>query len=810
MEEPMLASPGDGTVWISWLSRERDDKELVYAALYDGTRWSSPTLVTPEPGKYESPRIACTPRGATMAAWLRIDGDRWLIETSLYDNGAFGEVRVVDVLPGRAASPALAAGTKGAFWLAWESYNGGRFRIRLAGSIAGGWSSPVDVTDGRVNSYDPALAVDDERGKVWVAYSAVDNGVERAVFLAGYDVAADAVAPPVEIAVGGRLEGAPNSNTYPSVLCDDEGRVWVAFQNDSPDSSKRDRTCWQGNQECSVVCYHSGRLWHVKAASGDFGGREVLTGREDLYPTLVRDGAGRMLLFSRAARTQDMYDPKGPFRCEYHYRASVLDGANGWTQPVMLLEDEEVVLGALSRTAAAPGGAGSLWIAWQEDNIRAGQAFAVVNVDDPPVSNICVARVALPDGSSDVEPVVLEETSAGQRAEIATEGRHAVAVRGRPAIPRRRVKADGSEYTLLMGNLHEHTSIPNSCATGSAGDGTFFDNYRYGMDVQGYDFMALTDHDNGYYVRASWLKNLRAADFYDDAPFFIAIPAYEVSFLDHWSWGREFYPALGSQNLYFASSADAARFVNEKGEVYSMGHEETDDLNKLLGMLHNSGIRDAVLPPHQLTDFYSVTDWTIKDPEYRTVMEIFQVRGSYEYDGCPWQSQCHFIPNTQQKAAGSERAWAQDALAAGQRMGFFASGDHCSTGIGTAAVMVKEVTRHGIIEALKARRCYATTGDKIFLDFRINGHLMGSEIRAKASPHITATVEGTDALREIVIFKNNEIFYERNGNRLPSAPTFELDLVDSDFTADSFYYLRVIQQNNEIAWASPIWVDRAD
>jgi hypothetical protein len=188
-------------------------------------------------------------------------------------------------------------------------------------------------------------------------------------------------------------------------------------------------------------------------------------------------------------------------------------------------------------------------------------------------------------------------------------------------------------------------------------------------------------------------------------------------------------------------------------------------------------------------------------------MEIFQIRGSYEYEGCPRQVKNHFIPGTKQKAAGADQAWAQNALALGQRMGFIACGDHMSTGTGTTALFVREVNREGVMDALKSRRCYATTGDKIFLDFRINGRLMGEEIKTNDKPRITAAVEGSDALREIVVFKNNKPIYEKKEDSLHGAREHRVDFVDADFAESSCYYLRVIQRNNEIAWASPIWVE---
>jgi hypothetical protein len=328
--------------------------------------------------------------------------------------------------------------------------------------------------------------------------------------------------------------------------------------------------------------------------------------------------------------------------------------------------------------------------------------------------------------------------------------------------------------------------------------------------------MALTDHGHGYYYPAAWRRYLRAAMFYDDPPYFVAIPGYEYTLFDWKKWGKEKYiePGGSHHNVYFAEFSDAASFVSERGELYAAVVPESSTIDKVWRLLREKGISEAMTVPHQLNDAFNMTDWSIRDPEYRTVMEIFQTRGSYEHEGCPRQS----IVPTNPHFKGIEASWAQCALERGHRLGFIASGDHSSTGIGTAALLVKEVSRQGIIEALKSRRCYGTTGDKIFLDFRVDGHIMGREIRSNGKPRISAAIEGTDAIENVVVFKNNRVMYEKNGDELaaerelgPSVVPrrLELDMVDEDFAEDSFYYLRVIQKNDEIAWSSPIWVDRA-
>jgi hypothetical protein len=55
--------------------------------------------------------------------------------------------------------------------------------------------------------------------------------------------------------------------------------------------------------------------------------------------------------------------------------------------------------------------------------------------------------------------------------------------------------------------------------------------------------------------------------------------------------------------------------------------------------------------------------------------------------------------------------------------------DHAG-GMGKACVYAPELTREAILDAIRARHTYGTTAARIFLDMRVNGHLMGDKIPA--------------------------------------------------------------------------------
>ncbi|NIS74992.1 MAG: DUF3604 domain-containing protein, partial [Deltaproteobacteria bacterium] len=50
---------------------------------------------------------------------------------------------------------------------------------------------------------------------------------------------------------------------------------------------------------------------------------------------------------------------------------------------------------------------------------------------------------------------------------------------------------------------------------------------------------------------------------------------------------------------------------------------------------------------------------------------------------------------------------------------------------GLTAVWTDLLSRHSIYDALRARRCYATTGERIIVEFWVDGHFMGEVIPAE-------------------------------------------------------------------------------
>jgi hypothetical protein len=78
---------------------------------------------------------------------------------------------------------------------------------------------------------------------------------------------------------------------------------------------------------------------------------------------------------------------------------------------------------------------------------------------------------------------------------------------------------------------------------------------------------------------------------------------------------------------------------------------------------------------------------------------------------------------------------------------------------GLVASPLRSLTREGLWEALEARNCYATTGERIRLEYSAEGHAMGSEFDATMPPALSIAVEGTGPLEAVEIFRGTGLIH---------------------------------------------------
>ncbi|MGQ9731259.1 MAG: CehA/McbA family metallohydrolase [Candidatus Zipacnadales bacterium] len=325
---------------------------------------------------------------------------------------------------------------------------------------------------------------------------------------------------------------------------------------------------------------------------------------------------------------------------------------------------------------------------------------------------------------------------------------------------------------LLWGDLHCHTE--------NSGDGSGMTEalYKYARDVARLDFCACTDHVSWNYPAEQWQQIRELAHRYNDPGRFVSILGYEWSNVEH-----------GDKNVYFVQDGEDIR-VPQSGEA--------EDLWSML-----KGVDCIVIPHHPA---YPVglrgTDWGRIDESLVPVVEMCSNHGLGEYFGNP-------RPYGKNKPMGPSLpgGFAQDALARGLHLGFICSSDDHSAHAGKigflCAVYADSFDRAGIIEALRQRHCYGTTGARILIDLRANGELMGSVLRCQEPPTLSVRTHGTEKLQLVEIVKDGEVCYTIR----PAGESCQFDYQPTALDRpESYYYVRVTQTDGELGWSSPLFI----
>lgn len=336
---------------------------------------------------------------------------------------------------------------------------------------------------------------------------------------------------------------------------------------------------------------------------------------------------------------------------------------------------------------------------------------------------------------------------------------------------------------VFWADLHGHSSRSDGTATPA-------EYYEYARDFAALDVVALTDHDHWGLLPLSRHPELvgeivaaaRAAERPGD---FTALVGFEWT-----SWLH------GHRNVVW---------FDERATILSSLDERFDAVAELHAALRGL---PAISIPHHPAGGPIALDWsTALDAEVEPLVEICSAHGVSEADDAP-----------RPIYSARRDAFAREALERGSRFGVLASGDshdghpglchlggHYPTG-GVAAVLADENSRPALLDALRARRVYATSGPRIVLRFALASHRMGEIVDARelqGEVPIFVQALGTAPIESIeVIRKGGRI------SRVEGGGSDDLTLSGSlaGLAPGDWVYARVVQTDEGMAWSSPIFV----
>jgi hypothetical protein len=603
-----------------------------------------------------------------------------------------------------------------------------------------------------------------------------------------YDISAAYSKPGGAVTIGGVIASS-RFEARPSVCYDAKGRLWIAYE-EGPVKWGKDYGAFDdddGNplyndRSVRVVCLDNGKLMRpaaelptskVETPKMPYGGQagpRFERAERYAYPKLGLDGKGRLWLTYRVKFGTRYSSHPGSYWLTFARR---LDG-DRWTEPIEvhhscgLLDHRPVLL---------PHAGGGLVIIHNTD----GRYTTPETIDN----QIYLSYIDLP--GEPVEPKLVPHDPGKKDPKLVKQAEEERAAVQR--IRTYRVTAGGKTYQLLRGEFHRHTEM----SWDGGPDGSLEDMFRYAIDCAALDWIGNGDHDNGAGREYPWWLTQKLTDAYHVANVFTPMFTYERSVP---------YPH-GHRNVMFAKrGVRTLPRLAEPDETKRVAGIHADDTKMLYRYLKEL---DGICASHTSATNMG-TDWRDNDPVAEPIVEIYQGdRMSYEYPGCPRAGYDPKSGKHPPQIGGWQPAGFLDnaLLKKGYRLGFQASSDHWSTHISYCIVLAEKRDRQAILDALKQRHCYGATDD-IIVDVRSGPHVMGDEFKTDRPPALEITVIGTKPLERIDIVKDSAVV----ATLKPEGPTYKGTWTDPKPTAGThYYYIRVHQIDEELAWSSPLWIE---
>ena len=773
----LLGGPGE-ELWAAWIGY-RDGTETTRARLWNGDAWEPMSGPGSGHGDRFRMKLGRDRQGRAWAVWSEQKNGNW----DLYgcylagEDWSAPERLTTDTQPD--AFHNLATDADGQMWLVWQGFRRGQADIFARRFDGDTWSPAEQVSTSPANDWEPAIAAD-ATGRVYVAWDSYDRG--------NYDVMMRSFSQgtwsnPIAVAA------TANYEAHVSLACDRQNRLWAAWNESGIEWGKdtgfhvfKEGTQLYQSRSIGIGVYENG-VWKTPAVDINRSLPRNLRDYNDL-PQLQLDGDGRMWVFFRHRLLRFRHQANTGDSA--HWAAWEIWGTayegDRWMTPMHLpfsggRQD--------MRFDLALDGEGRLYAAWPTDH-RDYENFLFQEAE------VNAARLPVPKGPA--EPPKLKPRARFDHlpAMFAASPIHPNEARDVQLIRDYKIESGGKTYRIYRGDTHRHTEF----SFDGHNDGSLLDAYRYALDSASLDYLGVSEH-----IGKSLPDGTRGAAGAAETPYYSWLGQKTVdlftlpgSFMPLYVYERSARYPNGHRNIIFAERGNPGLTIpleEQQGPVPAAA-------------LYNYLRRyNGIAIPHTPTG--SGTDWRENDPTVEPLVEIYQgMRTSAEYEGAP-RAQHRDNPLT---GAPREKGFVWNAWAKGHKIGVQASSDHVSTHISYACTIAEEFTREGLLDAMRKRHSYAAT-DNIILDYRLRADgtefLQGDVAGKVGGFRLWINVVGTAAIRQIDIIKNNTFVHTRQN----LGHEVNFSFVDNEPTpGESYYYVRVMQVDDQIAWSSPIWVER--
>ena len=254
--------------------------------------------------------------------------------------------------------------------------------------------------------------------------------------------------------------------------------------------------------------------------------------------------------------------------------------------------------------------------------------------------------------------------------------------------------------------------------------------------MSGLDFAGYQRNDSAHSTDAYEIQQEEEARFHSPGRF-VPLPGFE------WSGNLA---AGGHHNVYFG------RFdlpMKRWRGADRLGRPGETDLPHVRDLHNYYRGTDTVITPH-VGGQHADLQW--HDPTLEPAVEVTSTHGSFEWI-------------------------LRESIERGYQMGFV-GGNDCHTGRpgddrpghqlrryskgGLTGVYAEELSLKGVLDAIKAKRVYATTGSRIRAAVTVDGHFIGEKYSCGSSCEIKVDIAGTAPLERVEVYRGLELIHTEN------------------------------------------------
>lgn len=742
--EPDITITDTGDLWCVWSERSHQGDLIKLQKIGQDRNY----CFSEKQGVEFQPAILSIENGFLIVVWVVRRNNKWHLISRSIIQGKIQDEEILHINDEGIFRPRLLKDKNNNIWIIFEIIIQQKTYISYIKKSNANWSKPVQINNSRIESmYRPNISVGPKNG-IWIAYDTY-NGSNYDVYIQQIDIDSDPI----------KVNDNYFQNLHNSITSDKNGNLWITW---SSNFNKAYRDKWWLTKWPCIRLYDGLNFYDPCSLSPDIDiyGSGPYQGWE--FPEILIDNGNRVWVFGQSSHTQ---------YAQYY-------SGNEWSELITISE--------------------KCWGSWKP-RIRALSYKDYIYLASFGLNGGKIQKLTTKSWTSNPKLIKSRNREQSPKKTIINKPRKTLILK------------NGETLNYFFGDLHTHTAYGD-------GVGDIDEIYYRYRDAYGYDFAAITEHDylDGIELSKSEFNLIsNYANRFNKPGSFVTLIGYEwtpPAIAEHVQEDQQV--GEGHKNIYFPG---------DTGALLSFGNEEYNSATKLFDQLKGE---DVLIIPHHTG--WSGICWNSHNDKLQRLIEICSIHGRFEYPGNE--------PIGYRRDHVHLGKFVIDGLNKGLRLGFVGGSD--SHGMkwhhtelegrksnippgtrigwkrdayrgGMTVIISPTLDRESLFKALYNRNCYATSGEPIIIDFRINNEIMGSEIITKKQPCITALIEGTAPLKSVDIIRSGHILSGIQSHIGRGVASINYTFIDQMVTKGEihYYYLRVVQEDENMAWSSPIWVD---